>query len=113
MFPNYSPPDRPTVDIDKHTRPNQLLNGDGPDPQHVAYVIIEYCCTPTSRLCDVVYNKHPDGRHVVRIRLSEEHDMTSKKGLEIALSIVDQYKENCMKWTNLYMGPSINDVTIF
>ena len=60
-------------------------------PEHVDYVFIEYCCTPTSRLCDAKFVKN-GMENALLIRLTEDIDMTSPRGLRYARAIVDKYQ---------------------
>ena len=54
-------------------------------------VLIEYCCSETSILCDEQF-EILDGQKIVLIRLTEEHDMASKEGLDYATSLIHRYK---------------------
>lgn len=54
-------------------------------------VLIEYCCEEDSELCKPKYT-HTENGTIRAIRLTERTDMTTNKGLEYALSIVQRYK---------------------
>ena len=58
--------------------------------EEVSYVLVEFCCSKDSRLSCDRYSRH-DGKVVLRIRLTEEHDMTSQAGLRWALAEVEPF----------------------
>ena len=55
-------------------------------------VLIEYCCSPDSTLCDERFLTCPAGK-VKLYRLTEGHDMRKKEGVDYALSIIEKYKD--------------------
>ena len=55
--------------------------------EEIAYVIVELCCVKESRLSEDRYARH-NGKPVIRIRLTEETDMTSASGLKKAGELV-------------------------
>ena len=56
----------------------------GIDPSQAAYVLVEYCCSETSQLCDHIYKtfSQAEGKSVVRIRCSDRQDMTKAESVE-------------------------------
>ena len=58
--------------------------------EKVAYVLVEFACSKTSRLGRERYSRH-DGKLVVRIRLTEEMDMTSARGINQAFRLIEPY----------------------
>ena len=55
-------------------------------------VLIEYCCSQDSILCDEQF-EDVDGQKVVLIRLTEKHDMASKEDLDYAMILINRYKD--------------------
>ena len=54
-------------------------------------VLIEYCCSDTSILSDEQFELK-NGQRIVLVRLTEEHDMSSKEGLDYAMSLIHRYR---------------------
>jgi len=61
-----------------------------PGTTQIAYVFIEFCCSRDSLLCSEKFAKH-NGKDVILVRLTEEHDMTTQEGLEYASSMIRLY----------------------
>ena len=53
---------------------------------------MEFCCSPTSLLCDP---KFTDGRTRL-VRLTEEQDMTTERGIEYALEFLRRSDAGCV-----------------
>ena len=58
--------------------------------EKVSYVLVEFACSKDSKLSSDRYGRH-NSKLVVRILLTEDHDMTSESGLQYALSMVDLF----------------------
>ena len=58
--------------------------------EQVAYVLVDCACSKHSRLGHERYSRH-EGKLAVRIRLTEDDDMTSSKGLRHAFNSVEPY----------------------
>ena len=57
----------------------------------IAYVFIEFCCSPDSRLSGDEYGM-VDGKHVLRVRCTEMEDMTKQKHVQNVLDIIEECK---------------------
>ena len=55
----------------------------------VAYVLIEFCCSPDSRLSSEGYAE-VDGKVVLRHRITESHDITKAKTVENVLELIEE-----------------------
>ena len=62
-----------------------------PPSEAISYVFVEYCCEPDSHLCDEKYRIDPEGKAVLLIRLTELTDMTSQRGMVVALESLEPY----------------------
>jgi len=60
--------------------------------KRVKRTFLEFCCSPTSLLCDPQFT---DG-HTRLIRLTEKEDMTTKGGLEFALDYAQRSDAGCI-----------------
>ena len=58
----------------------------------VRRTLLEFCCSPTSLLCDP---KFTDG-HTRQVRLTEEQDMTTESGIEYALQFLRRPDAGCV-----------------
>ena len=70
---------------------NEIGRDNNSDEKPIIGLLIEYCCDKDSALCHEKYAETELGR-IILIRLTVEHDLTTKQGLEYAKSIVDRYK---------------------
>ena len=67
------------------------------DPSKCAYLFIEFCCSKDSTLCSSRYAeaKTDTKLPIVRVRLTEEHDMTKSENVEYALRIIAKFAGKC------------------
>ena len=63
------------------------------DKSEIAYVLIEYCCSDKSMLSAERYAKAPNGKKVVRVRLTQQHDLTSEAGMRYAKEVVYHFAD--------------------
>ena len=63
------------------------------DPKQVAYILIEFCCEPDSRLCDTKYSTF-NGKTVILIRLTEAVDMETVGGMCNVLNAIVPFIEH-------------------
>lgn len=61
------------------------------DESELSGVVIAYCCSQNSELCDERFAQISGGRMLL-VRLPEADDMTSKEGLENAMQIIRKHK---------------------